>query len=65
MGQAHSQGWMQWIPSWISFFLLLLSGPGHDAKKGEKESNLDDPDKDTDDVPDRSKGPYRSKYCNH
>ena len=35
---------------------ILLSGPGHDAKKGEKESNPDDPDEDTDDVPDRSKG---------
>ena len=23
---------------------LLLSGPGHDAKKGEKQSNPDDPD---------------------
>ena len=37
---------------------ILLSGPGHDAKKGEKKSksNPDDPDEDTDDVPDRSKG---------
>ena len=32
---------------------ILLSGPGHDAKKGEKESNPDDLDEDTDDVPDR------------
>ena len=36
---------------------LLLSGPGHDAKKGEGgQSNPDDPDEDTDDVPERSKG---------
>ena len=35
---------------------LLLSGPGHDAKKGEKKSNRDDPDEDTDDVPESSKG---------
>ena len=34
----------------------LLSGPGHDAKKGEKKSNPDDPDEDTDDVPESSKG---------
>ena len=37
-------------------FSILLSGPGHDAKKGEKKSNPDDPDKDTDDVPESSKG---------
>ena len=35
---------------------ILLSGPGHDAKKGEKKSNPDDPDEDTDDVPESSKG---------
>ena len=35
---------------------ILLSGPGHDAKKGEKRSNPDDPDEDTDDVPESSKG---------
>ena len=34
---------------------LLLSGPGHDAKKGEKKSNPDDHDEDTDDVPESSK----------
>ena len=34
---------------------LLLSGPGHDAKKGEKQSNPDDPDADTDDVPESSR----------
>ena len=33
---------------------LLLTG--HDAKKGEKQSNPDDPDEDTDDVPERSRG---------
>ena len=35
---------------------LLLSGPGHDAKKGEKQSNPDDPDEDTDDVTEKSRG---------
>ena len=38
---------------------ILLSGPGHDAKKGEKRSqrsNPDDPEKDTNDVPESSKG---------
>ena len=35
---------------------LLLFGPGHDAKKGEKQSNPDDPDEDTDDVTERSRG---------
>ena len=35
---------------------LLLSGPGHDAKKGEKQSNPDDPDADTDDDPESSRG---------
>ena len=35
---------------------ILLSGPGHDAKKGEKKSNNDDPNEDTDDVPESSKG---------
>ena len=35
---------------------LLLSGPSHDAKKGEKQSNPDDPDEDTDDVPENSRG---------
>ena len=35
---------------------LLLSGPGHDAKKGEKQSNPDDPDDDTEDVPERRRG---------
>ena len=34
---------------------ILLSGPGHDAKKGEKRSNPDDPE-DTDDVLESSKG---------
>ena len=34
---------------------ILLSGPGHDAKKGEKRSNPDDPE-DIDDVPESSKG---------
>ena len=34
---------------------ILLSDPGHDAKKGEKRSNPDDPDEDTDDVPESSK----------
>ena len=33
---------------------LLLTG--HDAKKGEKQSNPDDPDEDTDDVLERSRG---------
>ena len=33
---------------------LLLTG--HDAKKGEKQSNPDNPDEDTDDVPERSRG---------
>ena len=35
---------------------LLLSGPGHDAKKGEKQSNPDDPDDDTDADPESSRG---------
>ena len=35
---------------------LLLSGSGHDAKKGEKQSNPDDPDEDTDDVTEKSRG---------
>ena len=35
---------------------ILLSGLGHDAKKGEKKSNPDDPDKDTDDVNKSRKG---------
>ena len=35
---------------------ILLSGPSHDAKKGEKQSNPDDPDEDTDDVPESSMG---------
>ena len=35
---------------------LLLFSPCHDAKKGEKKSNPDDPDEDTDDVPESSKG---------
>ena len=34
---------------------LLLSGPGHDAKKGEKQSNPDAPDDDTAD-PESSRG---------
>ena len=38
---------------------ILLSGPGHDAKKGEKRSNPDDPE-DIDDVPESSKG-HKSK----
>ena len=35
---------------------LLLSGPGHDAKKGEKQSNPDDPNDDTDADPESSRG---------
>ena len=35
---------------------ILLSSPGHDAKKEEKKSNPDDPDEDTDDVPESIKG---------
>ena len=35
---------------------LLLSGPGHDAKKGEKQSNPDDPDEDTNVDPESSRG---------
>ena len=35
---------------------LLLSGPGHDAKKGEKQSNPDDPDDDTDAGSESSRG---------
>ena len=50
---------------------ILLSGPGHDAKKGEKRSqrsNPDDlekvPEKDTNDVPESSKG-HKAKEDNH
>ena len=35
---------------------ILLLGPGHDAKKGEKKSNPENPDEDTDDVPESSTG---------
>ena len=51
---------MQWIPSWIKFYPYYFTGPGHDAKKGEKKSNPDDPDEDTDDVPESSRG-HREK----
>ena len=46
---------------------LLLSGPGHDAKKGEKQSNPDDPDDDTDADPESSRGHKAkgSNHCNH
>ena len=33
---------------------ILLPGPGHDAKKGEKNSNPENLDEDTDDVPESS-----------